>query len=118
VRAVRRRTKKLIVAFHFQLSNQAAWKCDGCRKRGLEKQRRCGWLEQETPPRVVWARKNQMLTTCPTSYISADSLSWLEQYCTWKLLGRTDIRSLPARAVEAFWILENELLEERDHVRD
>ena len=30
--AKRPRTKKLIVAFHFEFSNQAGWKCDVCRK--------------------------------------------------------------------------------------
>ena len=37
-------TKKLIVAFHFQFANQAGWRCDACRRNGLEKKRRCGWL--------------------------------------------------------------------------
>ena len=27
-----RRTKKLLVAFHFQFSNQAGWECDACRR--------------------------------------------------------------------------------------
>ena len=42
--AERGRKKKLIVAFHFQFSNQAGWKCDACRRSGLERERRCGWL--------------------------------------------------------------------------
>ena len=43
-RAERRRKKKLLVAFHFQFSNQAGWECDACRRSGLEIRRRCGWL--------------------------------------------------------------------------
>ena len=43
VRAVGGREKKLIVAFHFQFSNQAGWECDACRRAGLEVRRRCGW---------------------------------------------------------------------------
>ena len=31
-RADAARTKKLIVAFHFQFSNQAGWRCDVCRR--------------------------------------------------------------------------------------
>ena len=42
------RTKKLIVAFHFQFSSQAGWRCDVCRRTGLEKKRRCGWLPVST----------------------------------------------------------------------
>ncbi len=45
------RKKKLIVAFHFQYANQAAWKCDSCRRGGLELKRRCGFIPAalETP---------------------------------------------------------------------
>jgi hypothetical protein len=117
VRAERGRKKKLIVAFHFQFANQAAWKCDACRRQGLEEKRRCGWINIEGPARVIWARRGHGVTQCPTSYITGQSLAWLEEYCTWKLLGRADIRSLPARQVEAFWVLENELMEESQHER-
>jgi hypothetical protein len=47
--------------------------------------------------------------TCPTSYISPESISLLEEFHAWKLLGATDFYRLPARVVEAFFLLENEL---------
>lgn len=109
------RTKKLIVAFHFQFANQAAWKCDQCRKSGLEKTRRCGWLPGagEGAGSPVWARNGVAVTTCPVSYIEAQSLAWIEEYVAWKTLGSTDWTRLPARTVEAFCFLERETAKER-----
>jgi hypothetical protein len=111
VRVERSRTKKLIVAFHFQLGNKAAWKCDACRKSGLEKRRRCGWLAQEAceiPP-IVWVRGRVSITNCPTSYITAESIALLEEFHAWKLLGAGSAYELPARLVEAIFVLENEV---------
>lgn len=102
-------TKKLIVAFHFQYANQAAWKCESCRKSGLEAKRGCG-LRADGPGRaVVWARRGTFTTECPRSYVSAQSLAWLEEYHAWRLGGRGSVRELPARLVEALAILDNEL---------
>ena len=102
--------KKLIVAFHFQHSNQAGWKCDSCRRDGLELKRRCGWIPAalETPARVVWARKRVSTDTCPTSLITAQSLTWIEQFYVWRTLGPKYPGELSAREVEAFLILEQE----------
>jgi hypothetical protein len=114
VRADRERAKKLIVAFHFQFANQAAWKCDSCRQSGLERQRNCGWLRKETAAkrRPVWARKGVVVDTCPVSYISAQSLAWLEEYAAWKALRPPALWELPAKTVEAFCLLEKEMLRE------
>jgi hypothetical protein len=105
------RTKKLIVALHFQFSNQAGWECDTCRKSGLEIKRRCGWLPRaaETPSRVIWARKKVATTVCPKSFITAQSMAWLEEYFVRRKLGQKGIGGLSARKVEAFLILEQEL---------
>jgi hypothetical protein len=111
VRAVGRRTKKLIVAFHFHLfSNQAGWKCDECRKAGLDVKRRCGWLPtvNDVGQRVVWARKQAATNTCPKSYISAQSVAWLEEFVVRRKLGQRWPENLGARAAEAFLILESE----------
>ena len=114
MRVERGRTKKLIVAFHFQYANQAAWKCDGCRKRGLEIQRRCGWLPEQSPTgaKHVWARESVAITSCPVSYITAESISMLEEFYAWKLFGCRDMYELQARAAEAFYLLEMELRSE------
>jgi hypothetical protein len=112
----RGRTKKLTVAFHFQYANQAAWKCDTCRKQGLEKKRRCGFLPK--PPdsgSAVWARNNVSVSECPVSYITSDSITALEEFHLWRLGGKPDLMSLPAKSAEAFTIFQHELLKEQDH---
>lgn len=53
------------------------------------------------------------MSTCPKSYISAESFLLLEQFYAWKLFGNTDPQELPARTVDAFVVLEKELMEER-----
>jgi hypothetical protein len=111
VRAVGRRTKKLIVAFHFHLfSNQAGWKCDECRKAGLDVKRRCGWLRpvDTAGQRVVWARKQAATNTCPKSYITVQSIAWLEEFVVRRKLGQSWPENLGAREAEAFLILESE----------
>jgi hypothetical protein len=108
VRPVGGRKKKLIVAFHFQLSNAAGWKCDACRKSGLELKRRCGWVKAalETPAQIVWARKQVATDVCPKSLITAESLGWIEEFLVWRRL-RQDLRNdLTARKAEAFLILD------------
>jgi hypothetical protein len=119
VRFERRRTKKLRVAFHFQFANQAGWKCDECRKNGLEERRRCGWQPGTgvTPERVVWARGRVGSVACPVSIVSALSIAWLEEFQAWKMFGAVDPRSLPARTVEAFFVLENELRKEAENAQ-
>lgn len=105
------RKKKLIVALHFQFSNQAGWECATCRKAGLETKRRCGWIPRalETPERVVWARNDTATTVCPKSFITAQSMTWIEEYLVRRKLGQRGIYGLGAREVEAFLILEHEL---------
>ncbi len=107
------RKKKLIVALHFQFSNQAGWECGTCRKAGLEIKRRCGWIPHalETPERVVWARNNAATTVCPKSFVTAQSMAWLEEYLVRRKLGERGIERLGAREVEAFLLLEHEIAE-------
>ena len=111
MRAVRRRTKKLIVAFHFHLfSDQAGWKCDECRKSGLDVKRRCGWTasSKSAVERVVWTRKHVATGTCPKSYVTGESLAWLEEFVVRRKLGQGMLENPGARQAEAFVILESE----------
>lgn len=82
MRAVARRKKKLIVALHFQFSNQAGWECGKCRESGLEMKRRCGWIPAalEQPARVVWAKDGVGINICPKSFVTAQSMAWVEEY--------------------------------------
>jgi hypothetical protein len=115
VRALRGRKKKLIVAFHFHLSNPVGWNCEDCRKAGLESRRRCGWLAgvPAADARPVWARKDVFTVNCPKSVVDAESLGWLEEFTVRKRLGSGAIESLPAKTVDAFLILERLLAAER-----
>jgi len=76
-------------------------------------QRRCGWIPRalETPERAVWARNNAATTICPKSFITPQSMAWLEEYLVRRKLGQRGIEGLGAREVEAFLILEHELAE-------
>ena len=117
MRPERGRKKKLIVAFHFQFANQAAWKCDSCRKQGLETRRRCSWTPGalSQPERLVWARGGVRLTTCPKPLLTPESEEWLERWQVGRTFGFGDILSLPARAVDAFCLLETQLATERNN---
>ena len=87
----------------------------------MEKKRRCGWIAIETGPApepVVWARGRVATPRCPTSYITSESVALLEEYYAWKLLGAAGCDELPARLVEAIFVLENELRTERDHAEE
>jgi hypothetical protein len=79
--------------------------------------RRCGLMPAalETPGKLVWARRRVSTDTCPTSLISAQSLTWIEQYYVWRSFGPNYPGQLSAREIEAFLILEREAQEEVSH---
>ena len=58
---------------------------------------------------IVWARGSVSARTCPTSYVTAESIALLEEFYAWKLCGAGNVYELPARLVEAIFVLENEL---------
>jgi hypothetical protein len=91
--------------------NQAGWRCEDCRKNGLDVRRRCGWLKesQRGPSRLVWARKSAHVESCPKSLITAESESLVGSFWAWKLLGGCGFMDLPAKTADAFCVLENEL---------
>ena len=73
--------------------------------------RRCGWLgnEEASEAPLVWARGRNALTTCPRSYITAESIALIEEFQAWKLCGGGNVYDFPARLVHAILILENEV---------
>ena len=56
-----------------------------------------------------------MLTECPRSFIRPESLTVLEEHQLWRMGGGGDLREYPAKSVEAFTVLESELLQEKSH---
>ena len=72
----------------------------------------------ETPKKIVWARKRVSTDRCPTSIVSAQSLTWIEQFYVWRRLGPKYPGELSAREIEAFLILELEAQAEMSHGRE
>lgn len=72
-------------------------------------------MRRETipPRRIVWARESVAVDSCPTSYITAQSLGLLDKFYAWKVFGEAACRDLSARTAEAFCILEREVRLER-----
>jgi hypothetical protein len=60
----------------------------------------------------VWVRKGVAITTCPKSYITAESLTLVEDYLVRRRLNGIEFSELSGRQVEAFLILEKALAEE------
>ena len=73
--------------------------------------RRCGWLREESPRGEipVWTRRDLTIFECPKSFVTGDSLVFIERYGIWKRFGGQSIEMLSARDVEAFLILEAEV---------
>ena len=63
--------------------------------------------------RPVWGRSHVHTFSCPKSFITADSLTVLEEYGAWKRAGGVSYLDLEARALEAFTLLDSELLKEQ-----
>lgn len=72
----------------------------------------------ETPEKVVWARGPISVTSCPTSYITPRSLTWIDEFHAWRRFGRTGLDRLGAKQAEAFLILEEQTLAEESRGRD
>lgn len=113
--AQRGRAKKLTVAFHFYLRSQAGWRCDECRKNGLEEERGCGWKGALESARVVWMGGGAAVSRCPTWEVSGQSTGWLEEFAAWKTIGGVNLYELPAKTADAFCVLENLVRAEREH---
>ena len=114
MRSERGRKKKLIVAFHFHQKHPAGWRCDDCRKQRLEASRRCGFLPQDRrgSERLVWIGPSIAISECPTSYVTAESLAFLEAFVAWSL-SRDSLTTFPARYADAIVALNSELRKAR-----
>jgi len=76
--------------------------------------RNCAWAANGAAgmKRPVWARGNVVSFHCPKSVITAESLTFLEQFQIWKTLSGLDLFSLEARTADAFLLLERECRKE------
>lgn len=63
----------------------------------------------------MWGRKQTHVDECPKSFIAGESLALIEEFFVRRRLGMQDSLDLPARKVDAFLILRDEMeREERD----
>lgn len=85
----------------------------------MDQTRRCGFLEREQrgEAHVVWARGNVSTDECPKSYISADSLYYLERFAVWRAFGNSQTDELPAKEAEALIILESQWKAEKQNAQ-
>ena len=100
-----------------QPANRAGWDCDSCRRIGLERKRRCGFLpaEQRGEERIVWGRRQVASQECPRSYVTGASIATLEEFFVSRRLGIPDSIDMDARKADAFVILRDLMeQEERD----
>ena len=64
---------------------------------------------------MVWGRKRARSEECPKSMITGESLALIEEFLVRRRLGIPHSLDLPARKVDAFLILQDEMeREERD----
>lgn len=108
-----------MVAFHFYRTSQAGWKCDQCRRQGLDVKRRCGFLpaEKRGPKKLVWVRGRVSSEECPKSLVTPGSVELLEKFFGWKFAGGGSLEGLAAREADAFLILEGEWRAEAEAAR-
>jgi hypothetical protein len=108
-----------MVAFHFVYAGESAgrggWNCDSCRRHGLEKKRRCGFLasEERGEVRIVWGRHGAQAEECPKSLITGESLVLIEEFLVGRRLGMQNGLEMDARKADAFLILQAEMEREQ-----
>lgn len=68
-------------------------------------------MEEGAKTQPVWARGSVALETCPRSFITAESITLLEEFAVWRQLGNMG-RTLTAKQVDGFAILEGMLAKE------
>jgi hypothetical protein len=92
------------------MGGQAGWRCDACRRQGLEEARRCGWIGEERrgARRVVWVRGRAAAEECPTSLVTPQSVELVEKFLAWKAGSPGDLLKRNAREAEVFLLLEGE----------
>ncbi len=58
---------------------------------------------------MVWVSGHLGIEACPVSYVSGESLAWVEDYWAHQALGApADLLAWPARRVDAFLVLKAE----------
>ncbi len=56
---------------------------------------------------MVWTRGEASSEECPTSYVTPQSIEWVERYRVWKAEGGARLMERNAREAEALLLIEN-----------
>ena len=65
---------------------------------------------KDAPP--VWGRKHVLVSECPKSYVSSESVALVEDFSFRRRFGQITPANLTARQADAFMVLESELARE------
>jgi predicted Ser/Thr protein kinase len=57
----------------------------------------------------VWGRKGTTTEECPKSFITGQSLTWIEEFAARRRLAIPDSLEMEARKLDAFLILQKEM---------
>jgi hypothetical protein len=60
----------------------------------------------------VWGRKHVVVSACPKSFVSSESVAFVEDFSFRRRFGQIDPAHLTARQADAFMVLESELAQE------
>lgn len=60
----------------------------------------------------MWGRKHVLVSACPKSYVSAESMALVEEFSFRRRFGQMSPEDLTARQADAFMVLEAELARE------
>ena len=66
-------------------------------------------MAERGEPRIVWGRGQVHVDECPKSYVTGDSISLLEEFFVLQALGTKVSATAPARTVDAFLILREQV---------
>jgi hypothetical protein len=101
------------------LLHPAGWDCESCRRQGLERTGRCGYLppRERGEPRLVWIHGDAVAEECPKSAVTGRSAAWVESFALWKSGGTAGPVVETARDAEAMAVLGMELEKARGEGR-
>ena len=63
---------------------------------------------------MVWAKGRIATEECPKSYITAQSMEWIERFAMWRRLGQSYPAPVSVKEIEAFVVLDQEITTGRD----
>lgn len=88
-----------------------------CRRNGLDRKRRCGYLEPEQrgPSLTVWTGGGVGLTECPKPVITSFSVMCIEGFFASRLIRAERWDGVLAKVMDAWQVLAEELRKEEQN---